>query len=288
MPSRPPVPPSRRTRPLVREPHLTGVGRFGGVFRSLLTSITDEWLLHPSVAPPKAKPPLTTNPHSNHGVQRKGDTGVPSSASPASSSHARGSDEGTASAGSVQHQEVPLAPTTASAMYDDATLPSSWSDEPSCTLAHLGRASTVQSTKSGVHVRRVTPETGPTTSASRIEAPVQTVERPLSKERCEADEAPVVVMPLAAMSQQSANTKDVINVRQCAECHKVLDGSVFMLHDVAYCSADCRLSCCRREARLGAALGTGPRNAVSRQGSTTSLASSASSTGLAAMYPSWI
>ena len=142
-----------------------------------------------------AKPPLTTNPHSNHGVQRKGDTGVPSSASPASSSHARGSDEGTASAGLVQHQEVPLAPTTASAMYDDATLPSSWADEPSCTLAHLGRASTVQSTKSGVHVRRVTPETGPTTSASRIEAPVQTVERPLSKERCEADEAPVPRAP---------------------------------------------------------------------------------------------
>lgn len=88
---------------------------------------------------------------------------------------------------------------------------------------------------------------------------------------------------------------DATVVRQCFECGKNMEGStVYMLHDVAYCSSDCRLTACRREARQGGSetpslqsTPKAPRRMLSNV-SCQSMTSSASSTGLAAMYPSWI
>ena len=55
-----------------------------------------------------------------------------------------------------------------------------------------------------------------------------------------------------------------------------------MLHDQTYCSADCRLQACRREAEGK----QGP--ALSRAPSAQAMVSSASSTGLYASFPSWM
>ena len=64
------------------------------------------------------------------------------------------------------------------------------------------------------------------------------------------------------------------------ECNENIDGSIFMLHDQPYCSADCRLQACRREAE--------GKPALSRAPSAQSMVSSASSTGLLSSFPSWM
>ena len=72
--------------------------------------------------------------------------------------------------------------------------------------------------------------------------------------------------------------------RVCTECLHDVDGSVFMLHDRAYCSADCRLQGCRREASSASRAHLPARSKVSP----TPIASHGSTSGLMASYPSWL
>ena len=82
--------------------------------------------------------------------------------------------------------------------------------------------------------------------------------------------------------------------RTCAECAGYMNGTVFMLHDHAYCSADCRLNACRRDAHNGGGSGiriNGGSNSkpMSRSQSLASVTSSNnSSTGLYASFRPWV
>jgi len=78
--------------------------------------------------------------------------------------------------------------------------------------------------------------------------------------------------------------------RTCAECAGYMNGTVFMLHDHAYCSADCRLNACRRDAHNGSGSGVriGLSKPMSRSPSFASVASSNSSTGLYASFRPWV
>ena len=83
-------------------------------------------------------------------------------------------------------------------------------------------------------------------------------------------------------------------VSECTECATELNGSVFMLHDQPYCSADCRLKGCRRESQSGGNAGAAANDTakqpppMSRSLSAVSSASTGSSTGLMASYRAWM
>lgn len=82
-------------------------------------------------------------------------------------------------------------------------------------------------------------------------------------------------------------------IRECADCHSLLDGSVFMLHDKPYCSADCRLKGCRRESQStsrnsASEAKSEPPPHFNRYLSEPSSISRVSSTGLMASYKAWM
>ena len=84
-------------------------------------------------------------------------------------------------------------------------------------------------------------------------------------------------------------------LHQCSYCKKHINGSVYMLHDLPYCSADCRLKGCRSESHGASSAAAqakvhGVPPAISRPNSSglTAESSTGASTGLMATYRTWM
>ena len=91
----------------------------------------------------------------------------------------------------------------------------------------------------------------------------------------------------APKSLQRSTSRGAMHINEwqrcCSECANLMTGAVFMLHDQSYCSADCRLQACKREAAGGV-----EGKQIHRSQSAQSMVSSSSSTGLYASFRSWI
>ena len=84
-------------------------------------------------------------------------------------------------------------------------------------------------------------------------------------------------------------------LHQCSYCKKQINGSVYMLHDLPYCSADCRLKGCRSESHGASSAaakakvhGVPPARLRPTPAGLTVESFTGASTGLMATYRTWM
>lgn len=115
---------------------------------------------------------------------------------------------------------------------------------------------------------------------------------------------PSVQQPLVRADSDLSRTDSVVSATlgsyrhsSCAMCGDAISGHVFMLDDLPFCTADCRLQACRTQVSAHANGGGAHPNAVlgdkallARTSSVTSIASSnaSSASGLYATFKSWL